>query len=178
MKQAILVGLGGAAGTLARWALGGLILHHSAAWRFPISTFVVNVTGCLVAGVLAGLATRLEWFSPETRLVLFTGLLGGFTTFSAFGLETVYLLRRGENAVAASYVILSVVCGIGVLWLANLARATQLLNKTNQMNLTTRRLTEEELLKWWLDAGRRCSTVRVADRFSDVGLTGLFSVQV
>jgi CrcB protein len=112
MKQLVLVGLGGALGAVARWKLGGVVLHHSADWRFPLGTFVVNVIGCLIAGVLAGLVTKLEWFSPDARLFLFTGLLGGFTTFSAFGVETMYLLRRGDYSVAAAYVVLSVACGI------------------------------------------------------------------
>ena len=118
MKQLLLVGLGGALGALARWKLGGLVLHHTPDWRFPLSTFVVNVLGCLVAGVLAGLWIKQDLFTPETRLFLFTGLLGGFTTFSAFGLETVSLLRRGEHFVAFTYAVLSVVAGVVVLWLA------------------------------------------------------------
>jgi CrcB protein len=117
VKQLLLVGLGGALGAVARWKLGGLVLHHTADWRFPLSTFLVNVGGCLVAGVLAGLVTRLDLFSADARLFLFTGLLGGFTTFSAFGLETVYLLRRAEYGVALAYVSLSVACGVAGLWL-------------------------------------------------------------
>jgi fluoride exporter len=74
--------------------------------------------GCLAAGVLSGLAERYCWFSPNTRLLLFTGILGGFTTFSAFGVETAYLLKRGEVAVAFTYVGLSVLCGLGALLLA------------------------------------------------------------
>jgi CrcB protein len=114
----MLVGLGGALGAVARWKLGGLVLHHTADWRFPLSTFLVNVVGCLIAGVLAGLVTKLDMFTADTRLFLFTGVLGGFTTFSAFGVETVYLLRRGDYSVALAYVTLSVACGIAVLWLA------------------------------------------------------------
>jgi CrcB protein len=118
VKQIILVGLGGALGAVARWKLGGIVLHHSGDWRFPLSTFVVNVLGCVIAGVLAGLVTKLDLFAADTRLFMFTGLLGGFTTFSAFGLETVYLLRRTEYAVAAGYVVLSVAGGVAGLWLA------------------------------------------------------------
>jgi CrcB protein len=118
MKQLLLVGLGGCVGAVARYKLGGWVLHHHAAdWRFPAGTFVVNVLGCLVAGVLAGLVERQEFFSSDTRLFLFTGLLGGFTTFSAFGIETVFLMRRGETWVALSYVVSSVACGIVLLWL-------------------------------------------------------------
>jgi CrcB protein len=117
MKQILLVLLGGGIGSVARYKLGGLVLHHSTDWRFPAATFAVNATGCVVAGVLAGLVERHNLFSPETRLLLFTGLMGGFTTFSAFGIETVFLLRRGEAWVAATYVLLSVVVGIAGMWL-------------------------------------------------------------
>ena len=117
MQQYMLVGLGGALGAVARWKLGGIVLHHTADWRFPLSTFLVNVAGCLVAGVLTGIVTRLEWFSPDTRLFLFTGLLGGFTTFSAFGLDTMYLLRRADYSVAGAYVVLSALCGVAGVWL-------------------------------------------------------------
>ena len=118
MKQLVLVGLGGALGAVARWKLGGAILHHTVDWRFPLGTFVVNVLGCTIAGVLAGLVIKLDLFTADTRLFLFTGLLGGFTTFSAFGVETVYLLRRAEYAVAVAYVALSVSAGLAGLWLA------------------------------------------------------------
>lgn len=117
MKNILLVGLGGFVGSIARYKLGGWLLHMTAQERFPFSTFAVNVIGCLVVGVLAGLAERYELFGPGTRLFLFTGLLGGFTTFSAFGLETMFLLRRGEPWVAATYVGASVVLGIGAVWL-------------------------------------------------------------
>ena len=64
-------------------------------WQFPIGTFIVNVLGCLFVGVLGGLVVKYEFLSADARLFLFTGTAGGFTTFSAFGLETFYLLRKG-----------------------------------------------------------------------------------
>jgi CrcB protein len=121
MKQVLLVGLGGCLGAIARYKLGGAVLHHTLTWRFPLSTLLVNILGCLVAGVIAGCIERLDWFSPDTRIFLLTGMLGGFTTFSAFGVDTVFLLRRGEVSVALAYVGLSVVCGLAALWLGMLA---------------------------------------------------------
>ncbi len=118
VKQALIVGLGGFIGSIGRYKLGGMVLHHSVSWRFPLSTFIVNVLGCFVIGVLAGLVEYREFFSPNTRLFLFTGLIGGFTTFSAFGYESVFLLRRGEIGIASAYVGLSIVCGFAALWLA------------------------------------------------------------
>lgn len=117
MKAALLVALGGAFGSVARYKLSGWILHNTVTWRFPAGTFVVNVLGCLVAGVLAALVTKHDLFSGDTRIMLFTGLLGGFTTFSAFGLETLLLLKRGEIAIATGNVVLSVLAGLLALWI-------------------------------------------------------------
>ena len=117
IRNILLVGAGGFAGAVLRYLVGGAVLHHTANWRFPLSTFVVNVVGCLVGGVLMALAVKHDSFSPELRLLLFTGLLGGFTTFSAFGVETVYLIQRHELLWAGLNVASSVCIGIGVLWL-------------------------------------------------------------
>ena len=117
MKQALIVGVGGFVGSVLRFKLGGVILHHSASWRFPLSTFCVNVIGCFVIGALAGFAER-QAISAELRLLLFTGLLGGFTTFSAFGIEGVNLIRRGDFGVSVGYALLSVVCGFAAVFIA------------------------------------------------------------
>lgn len=116
MKQLLLVGLGGFAGSVARYRLGGWLLHLTAQERFPWSTFAVNVAGCLLAGLLAGLAEKHALFGPDARLLLFTGLLGGFTTFSAFGLDALFLLRRGDLATALLYAGGSVVVGLAAAW--------------------------------------------------------------
>jgi len=112
LKQILIVALGGAIGSVARYKLGGFALHHTQSWDFPASTFTVNVIGCFTIGLLAALVEHHDLFSPTVRLLLFTGLLGGFTTFSAFGYESVFLLRRGLLYVAAGYVLLSVICGL------------------------------------------------------------------
>jgi CrcB protein len=117
MKAMLLVALGGALGSVARFKLSGWILHHAIGWKFPAGTFTVNVLGCLVAGFLAALAEKYEYFSPDTRLLLFTGILGGFTTFSAFGLETMFLMKRGEFLIGGANVVLSVAAGLAALWL-------------------------------------------------------------
>jgi len=117
MANILTVGLGGFAGAVARYLLGGWVLHHTLSAKFPWSTFAVNILGCLAIGVLSGLAERLDWFTPSMRLLLLTGLLGGFTTFSAFGLETVHLLRRGELWIAASYALASVLACTLAVWI-------------------------------------------------------------
>lgn len=117
MSNLLLVGLGGGLGSISRYLLGGWILHQTMQQRFPYGTFAVNLLGCLAIGLLAGMAGRAEWLGPSTRLLLITGFLGGFTTFSAFGLETMLLLRRGDAAVAVAYVLGSVVLGLLAVWL-------------------------------------------------------------
>lgn len=117
MKHILLVALGGAMGSVARFKLSGLVLHHTVEWKFPLGTFIVNILGCLIIGILAGLAEKDNLFSPDIRLLLFTGLMGGFTTFSAFGLETMFLLRRGETLIAGSYILLSIGVGLSIMWM-------------------------------------------------------------
>lgn len=89
--------------------------------RFPTATFAVNVLGCALIGVIAGLVTRQAgsppWLGPNAKAFLMTGVLGGFTTFSAFGLETFHLLRRGDLLTAGGYVGATVVLGLVAVWL-------------------------------------------------------------
>jgi CrcB protein len=116
LKQAIIVALGGALGSVARYKVGGFVLHHTESWNFPASTFCVNLLGCFAIGVLASLVEHHDLFSMAARSFVFTGVLGGFTTFSAFGYESAFLLRRGMTNVALVYVALSIVCAVaGVL---------------------------------------------------------------
>ena len=116
-KAFLAVGLGGLLGSVTRYKLGGLVLHHTVNWRFPLSTFLVNLLGCGLVGIFVGLAEQRHELSPTIRLFLITGFCGGFTTFSAFGFETVYLLRRNEAAWAFANIVFSVIVGIGAVWL-------------------------------------------------------------
>jgi CrcB protein len=125
MPAWLAVALGGAIGSVARFKLSTWVLEQAAGWRFPLGTFSVNILGCLIIGVLAGLAVKEDFFSAETRLFFFTGITGGFTTFSALGLETFYLLRRGEVLIAGGYVLSSLVCGLLVLWAGYALMASQ-----------------------------------------------------
>src|SRR3954468_23155270 len=111
----LLVAAGGAVGSIARYQIGAWVLARTAAWSFPLGTFIVNVLGCMIAGALIGVAEHRGFLTPEARLLLFTGFLGGFTTFSAFGVETVALIQRGQLSVAGLYVVSSVVCGVAAL---------------------------------------------------------------
>lgn len=117
MKQLLCVGLGGALGSIARYLLGGAILHRFPDLKFPLGTFTVNILGCLLIGVLAGLAEKRGILSPEARLFLITGICGGFTTFSAFAQENVFLLRRAESPTALLYIAASVFIGLLATWI-------------------------------------------------------------
>jgi fluoride exporter len=117
LHAVLLVAAGGAVGSVARYLLSTWTMQAAGMPKFPLGTFAVNLAGCLLAGVLAGLAERHAWFDVDTRLLLMVGLLGGFTTFSAFGIETAYLLRRGEWLLACGYVGGSVVLGIAAVLL-------------------------------------------------------------
>ena len=83
---------------------------------FPYGTLAVNVVGCLLIGVLAGLAATRTILGVDTRAFLIVGVLGGFTTYSAFGLETVELIRRGEFFVGLSNVVLQITLGLAAVW--------------------------------------------------------------
>ena len=120
----LMIALGGATGAVSRYSVSKWMLRYTLDWTFPIATFTINVMGCLLIGVLAGVGERFNWLTSDLRLLLITGVLGGFTTFSAFGLETFTLLRRGELWVAMGYVGLSVVLGLLLLWLGFVAVTT------------------------------------------------------
>ena len=111
------IAVGGALGSLARHALNGLIHTRWLATRFPVGTVVVNVAGCFVIGLLAGLiaseriALRLHW-----REFVFVGMRGGVTTFSTFGLDTRLLARTHSVAWAALNVGLQVIVGLAAVW--------------------------------------------------------------
>ena len=116
MEKLLLVGIGGFLGSILRYGAGGLVGRLKAGWTFPVETLLINVAGCLVIGLLAGLSESRGVFSGATRAFLFIGLLGGFTTFSSFGYETFQLLRDGQWPAAALSTGLQVVLGIGSVW--------------------------------------------------------------
>lgn len=116
MRQLLMIALGGALGSVLRYSFY-VWLPTTSAPSFPWATLWVNLIGCLVAGLTMGLIIHHQALSAEWRLFLMVGLTGGFTTFSAFGLETFELLRRDAVAVAATYVSASVVVGLLCVWL-------------------------------------------------------------
>ena len=113
----VLVGGGGALGAMARYGVGGLLHRNASLADFPFGTLTVNLLGCLLIGLGAGLADARQVFTPEARLFVFVGLLGGFTTFSSFGYETIALLRDHEFVRAGLNAGLNVFVGLALVWL-------------------------------------------------------------
>ncbi len=114
--RVLLVGLGGFLGAVARY-LGGAAIARLLPPTFPFGTFVVNAVGCLLIGALAVLTDERLVLGTRARLFLLVGVLGGFTTFSSFGYETITLLRQGSQWLAAVNVVGHVVVGLLAVWL-------------------------------------------------------------
>ena len=112
LTSCLLVGAGGFLGAIARYVVT-LGVSGSVRTPFPLATFLINVSGSFLIGVIGVLVTRRITASPEAiRLALAVGFLGAFTTFSAFELETDWMLRDGRTLLAAFYVGASVVAGL------------------------------------------------------------------
>ena len=116
MSKLFLIGSGGFLGSVARYLVSGWVQRLSGSAEFPYGTLAVNVLGCLVIGALSWLADLRGLFPPEARLFVFVGLLGGFTTFSTFGNESMALLRDGENLRGFVYVSAHLILGLGAVW--------------------------------------------------------------
>jgi CrcB protein len=115
MSQLLLIAVGGAAGAVARWLLAGQA-QRLVEGPFPLGTLVVNVVGCILIGYLATALAGPVLVREEVRLGLLVGLLGGFTTFSSFGYETIALLRDGQAGAAALNVALQNGLGLAAAW--------------------------------------------------------------
>jgi fluoride exporter len=115
--------LGGAVGTGLRYGVGQSV---GGANQFPIGTMTVNLLGCLLIGALATLFSQMADLSETLRLAILVGFLGGFTTFSSFGLDTLRLLESGRIGAAVTYVVISNGVGVFAVWFG--AVATQKLS--------------------------------------------------
>ena len=118
MQEILLVGLGSFIGGIARYLLTGVTLRILSQPQFPFGTLLVNLIGCFLIGVLGSLADRGEFLTPNTKLLILTGMLGGFTTFSAFAYESLVLSKSGNMTSTILYVATSVVlcllaCSLG-----------------------------------------------------------------
>ena len=124
MPKLFLVMLGGAIGAGFRYHLSRVALEQMGA-AFPWGTWIANLLGGLLMGLLAGIALRDGPVDDPLLLFLGVGMLGGFTTFSAFSLEAAQMIQRGELIVAAAYAVSSVAGSVMLLFIGFwLARAT------------------------------------------------------
>jgi CrcB protein len=116
VNNILLVGLGGGAGSILRYLCQRWI-NETYQHNFPLATFLVNISGCLLIGILYAFAERSQVLTPQVRLLLVTGFCGGFTTFSTFAFENMTLLRSGDYLYFILYAIGSVVAGILAVFL-------------------------------------------------------------
>ena len=110
LKLILLAGTGGFIGSVFRFVIAGLVQNRALS-SFPYGTFTVNVAGCFVIGLLFALTERGN-LGPESRIFLITGICGGFTTFSAFSVESLALMRDGQLPMALVYILTSVLFGL------------------------------------------------------------------
>ena len=113
----LFVAFGGALGSVSRYLLGTWIQSVSKSIDFPFGTLTVNLIGCFVIGFLSQLAEARGVFTSESRALVFVGVLGGFTTFSSFGNDTINLVRDGEMFNALANVGANVILGLLLVWL-------------------------------------------------------------
>jgi len=119
----LLVFLGAGLGGMARHGINSMFLKMAGQAGFPFATLTINVVGSLLIGALVMLVSQYGGLPRHTQLFLATGVLGGFTTFSTFSLETVALLHRGQLAAAMVYVLVSVIGAVaGLAWIMHLAK--------------------------------------------------------
>lgn len=111
--------MGGFLGSVGRFFLSGLVHRLIPHLSFPLGTLAVNVLGCFLIGLLYGLADSRQFFGDEVRLFLVIGVLGGFTTFSTFGYESLTLFRDAEITWALFSVLLHLVVGLGAVWMGD-----------------------------------------------------------
>ena len=118
MVKIFLAGLGGFLGSVLRYSVSGLVQDVSRSIHFPYGTLAVNLIGCFAIGFLSQLAETRGFFTAETRTLVFIGVLGGFTTFSAFGNETINLWREVESGLALINIAAHLGLCLGAVWLS------------------------------------------------------------
>jgi CrcB protein len=124
MNMILLVAFGGALGSIARYLMASRI-QTATGWNFPLGTVLVNILGCFLIGILYVLLVARPDPRHELRALLITGVMGGFTTFSSFSLETVTMAMNGNYGGATLNVVVSVVaCLVGTVLGIALARIT------------------------------------------------------
>lgn len=117
LVTAAIVGSGGFIGAMFRFGLGGVVQRSGTLGSFPYGTLVVNMLGCLLIGLSVGLFESRQMIDSNIRSFVLVGLLGGFTTYSTFGIETFALLREADYLRAITNVAVHVVLGVTLVWI-------------------------------------------------------------
>lgn len=112
IRNILLIGLGGALGSILRYGTSWVIGPRS----FPLATLLVNIVGSFIIGLIMAYCLKNESFSDNWKLFLATGICGGFTTFSTFSLENLQLLQNGKFTMAACYTLSSLLIGMVAVW--------------------------------------------------------------
>ena len=115
-KTLVIIGIGGSLGSILRYLISILIERYYTS-IFPWATLIVNIFGCLLIGVVIGYLEKHQMVNDNIKWFFATGFCGGFTTFSAFGLENIRLLQNGNFPVAILYIGSSVFLGLASVWL-------------------------------------------------------------
>ncbi len=116
MKEVLIVGLGGFAGSISRYLIQNAVLNRFIT-IFPLGTFAINIIGSLIIGVIFGFAERYQWMTQEWRLFLAIGFCGSFTTFSTFAFDNLQMIKDGNYYQLVWYVSLSLILGVALAWL-------------------------------------------------------------
>ena len=116
MKEILIVGLGGFAGSISRYLIQNAVVSRFIT-IFPLGTFIINIIGSLLIGLIFGFAERYQWMTQEWRLFLAIGFCGSFTTFSTFAFDNLQMIRDGNYYQLFWYISLSLVLGVAIAWL-------------------------------------------------------------
>jgi CrcB protein len=117
-KNLLLIGAGSSIGGILRY-LTQLLIQKKFPSTIPLGTLTANIAGCLIIGIIYGLAERGNYLSPATRLLLATGFCGGYTTFSSFAIENIQLLNDGKFLYTAAYVLMSLIFGFAAVYIGS-----------------------------------------------------------
>ena len=115
IKTILLVGIGGAVGSMLRY-LTSIVVQKYYASVFPLATFLTNIIGCFLIGIIVGLLAKNQMSDSNLKWLLVTGFCGGYTTFSAFGFENVSLLQSNNSTTAFLYIAASIIIGLAAVW--------------------------------------------------------------
>ena len=116
MKEILIVGLGGFAGSISRYLIQNAVVNRLIT-IFPLGTFLINIIGSLLIGLIFGFAERYQWMTQEWRLFLAIGFCGSFTTFSTFAFDNLQMIRDGNYYQLFWYISLSLILGVAIAWL-------------------------------------------------------------